>query len=51
MRELSFLSETPDSWARNVLRDPIALLVDHAHLERNAASNALDLMRATGLDV
>lgn len=35
---------TPDRWATTVLRDPIALLVDHAHLERKAASNALELL-------
>jgi len=35
---------TPDRWADEVLRDGEALLNDHAHLERKAASNALDLL-------
>lgn len=34
---------TPDAWAVGVLRDPMALLSDHAHLEKKAAANALDL--------
>ncbi|MEO8100130.1 MAG: tRNA-(ms[2]io[6]A)-hydroxylase [Acidobacteriota bacterium] len=37
-------SRTPLAWGRAVLRDPIALLIDHAFLERKAASNALELM-------
>ncbi|MEP6961295.1 MAG: tRNA-(ms[2]io[6]A)-hydroxylase [Acidobacteriota bacterium] len=37
-------SETPLSWGTAVLREPIALLIDHAFLERKAASNALELM-------
>jgi tRNA-(ms[2]io[6]A)-hydroxylase len=41
---LPLLSTTPAAWARAVLKDPIALLVDHAFLERKAATNALDLM-------
>lgn len=35
---------TPKSWASSVLLQPLALLNDHAHLERKAASNALDLL-------
>ena len=35
---------TPDRWATNVLRDPLALLNDHAHLEKKAAANALELL-------
>ena len=31
-------------WADQVLQDPLALLSDHAYLERKAASNALDLL-------
>src|SRR5688572_8993768 len=38
------LSETPDSWARAVLLDPLALLNDHAYLEKKAAANALELL-------
>jgi len=35
---------TPPGWARAVLREPLKLLGDHAHLERKAASNALELL-------
>jgi tRNA 2-(methylsulfanyl)-N6-isopentenyladenosine37 hydroxylase len=35
---------TPTSWAESVLGNPLALLCDHAYLERKAASNALDLL-------
>jgi tRNA 2-(methylsulfanyl)-N6-isopentenyladenosine37 hydroxylase len=35
---------TPDRWAEQVLRYPLALLSDHAYLEKKAASNALELM-------
>ena len=35
---------TPPAWAAGVLGAPQALLADHAHLERKAASNALDLL-------
>ncbi len=41
---LPLLSQTPPEWARAVLRDPIALLIDHAFLERKAANNALELL-------
>jgi tRNA-(ms[2]io[6]A)-hydroxylase len=34
---------TPDRWADDVLQQPLALLSDHAYLERKAASNVLDL--------
>ena len=36
--------ETPAQWATAVLADPLALLNDHAHLEKKAASNALELL-------
>ena len=36
--------ETPIAWARQVLREPLLLLNDHAHLEKKAASNALELL-------
>ncbi len=36
--------KTPDEWADTALADPLALLDDHAHLERKAAINALDLL-------
>lgn len=38
------LSRTPEHWARFVLADPIALLIDHAFLEKKAANNALELL-------
>jgi len=37
-------SRTHDSWAVAVLGDPLALLNDHAHLEKKAAVNALELI-------
>ena len=35
---------TPTEWATAVLTAPLALLNDHAHLEKKAASNALELL-------
>jgi tRNA 2-(methylsulfanyl)-N6-isopentenyladenosine37 hydroxylase len=35
---------TPRSWAVAALADPLALLNDHAHLEKKAAANALALL-------
>src|ERR1051325_10433403 len=35
---------TPPSWAELVLRRPLELLNDHAHLEKKAATNALELV-------
>ena len=37
-------SRTPPEWARAALADPIALLIDHAFLERKAAQNAIELL-------
>lgn len=37
-------SQTPIAWGRAVLADPIALLIDHAFLEKKAATNALELL-------
>lgn len=37
-------SRTSTAWARAALADPLALLDDHAHLERKAAGNALALL-------
>src|ERR1700746_4023207 len=37
-------SRTPDAWAEAVLRQPLALLNDHAYLEKKAAANALELL-------
>ena len=36
--------QTDVKWPQRVLSDPLALLNDHAHLEKKAASNALDLL-------
>jgi tRNA-(ms[2]io[6]A)-hydroxylase len=36
--------DTPSAWAEAVLDDPLALLNDHAHLEKKAALNALELL-------
>ncbi len=37
-------SKTPLEWGRAVLREPLALLEDHAFLEQKAANNAMELM-------
>ena len=37
-------SRTPIEWGHAVLADPISLLIDHAILEKKAATNALDLL-------
>lgn len=42
--ELPLRYATSPSWARDVLREPLALLNDHAHLEKKAAANALELL-------
>ncbi|MBK8268985.1 MAG: hypothetical protein IPK83_12045 [Planctomycetes bacterium] len=42
--KLPLRSQTPDSWAVAALREPVALLNDHAHLEKKAAGNALELI-------
>jgi tRNA-(ms[2]io[6]A)-hydroxylase len=42
--DLPLLSATPDSWAARALAEPLALLDDHAHLEKKAAANALVLL-------
>lgn len=44
MTGLPLRTATPAEWAQSVLTDPIALLIDHAFLERKAANNALELM-------
>jgi tRNA 2-(methylsulfanyl)-N6-isopentenyladenosine37 hydroxylase len=35
---------TPAAWATAALQEPLALLNDHAHLEKKAAANALELV-------
>jgi tRNA-(ms[2]io[6]A)-hydroxylase len=42
--DLPLHSRTPAKWAQSVLADPIALLVDHAFLEKKAANNAMDML-------
>lgn len=42
--DLPLKYNTPDEWAAAVLREPLALLNDHAWLERKAAGNALELL-------
>lgn len=42
--DLPLRSRTPDRWAATALRDPVAFLNDHAHLEKKAAANALTLL-------
>jgi len=41
---LPLLSPTPLEWGRAVLAQPISLLIDHAFLEKKAATNALELL-------
>lgn len=36
--------ETPAAWTHGVLEKPLELLNDHAHLEKKAAGNALELL-------
>jgi tRNA-(ms[2]io[6]A)-hydroxylase len=42
--ELPLRFKTPGTWAAAVLTEPLALLNDHAHLEKKAAANALELL-------
>jgi tRNA-(ms[2]io[6]A)-hydroxylase len=42
--DLPLKYRTPSDWADRVLTDPLALLNDHAHLEKKAAANALELL-------
>ncbi|HPF40888.1 MAG TPA: tRNA-(ms[2]io[6]A)-hydroxylase [Phycisphaerae bacterium] len=42
--DLPLRYQTPDAWAQQALCDPLALLNDHAHLEKKAAANALELL-------
>lgn len=37
-------SRTPIQWGQAVLTDPISLLIDHAFLEKKAATNAMELL-------
>src|SRR5436853_6340271 len=42
--QLPLRYQTPGRWARDVLARPLELLNDHAHLEKKAATNALELL-------
>src|SRR4051812_49958581 len=42
--ELPLRYSTPATWAAGVLERPLELLNDHAHLEKKAAANALELL-------
>jgi len=42
--DLPLRYRTPGTWAEGVLEQPLYLLNDHAHLERKAAINALDML-------
>ncbi len=44
LADLPLHSRTPPEWGCAVLADPIALLIDHAFLEKKAANNAMDMM-------
>ncbi len=42
--ELPLRSETPAAWAAGVLEDKLSLLNDHAHLEKKAGLNAIEML-------
>ena len=42
--DLPLRAKTPPTWAVQAMREPMALLNDHAHLEKKAAANALELL-------
>ena len=42
--ELPLKIETPVKWAQKVIENTLSLLNDHAHLEKKAASNAMDML-------
>ncbi|MCA9245033.1 MAG: tRNA-(ms[2]io[6]A)-hydroxylase [Phycisphaerales bacterium] len=42
--DLPLRLKTPDVWASQALEEPLELLNDHAHLEKKAATNALELL-------
>lgn len=44
IEQLPLLYKTPSDWAAIALSDPVSLLNDHAHLEKKAASNALEML-------
>lgn len=49
VQQLPLRSGTSAAWAKQAMEQPLALLNDHAHLEKKAAANALDMLsRWTG---
>lgn len=42
--DLPLRRTTPAHWAERALADPLALLNDHAHLEKKAGTNALEML-------
>src|SRR5262247_598502 len=42
--DLPLRYQTPIEWATSALARPLELLNDHAHLEKKAATNALELL-------
>ena len=44
LQELPLRSFTPPQWALQALNEPVSVLNDHAHLEKKAAANALELL-------
>src|SRR5690349_19506807 len=42
--DLPLRYQTPATWTQHALRWPLELLNDHAHLEKKAATNALELL-------
>ncbi len=44
IESLPLHSRTPAEWGAQALEDPLALLADHAMLEKKAAANALELL-------
>ena len=42
--ELPLALKTPHKWAEDVIVNPTELLNDHAHLEKKAAANAMDML-------
>ncbi|MEQ9460951.1 MAG: tRNA isopentenyl-2-thiomethyl-A-37 hydroxylase MiaE [Phycisphaeraceae bacterium] len=42
--EMPLGCRTPGSWGLRVLADPVKLLNDHAHLEKKAALNAMEML-------
>jgi tRNA-(ms[2]io[6]A)-hydroxylase len=42
--DLPLCTRTPLAWAHAALSDPVALLIDHAILEKKAANNAMDML-------